>query len=490
MTKQWFDVDKAGLSKQAEAHGKGRLVGELVQNALDEVGVTRIDIRLTPVPGHPLADLTVEDDSPEGFRDLAHAYTLFAESYKRANPEQRGQYNFGEKLVLAVCESASISTTKGTVLFTEEGRVEQPRQKRDRGSVFQGRIRLTREEFPEVCDYLRSLLLPDNVTVTFNGDPLLPRRPIRTFEASLETPVADESGVMRLRVRKTQVSIYEALPGEVPALYELGLPIVETGDRWHVSVGQRVPLNRDRDNVRPAYLQAVRVAVLNAAYDMLATDEEATAPWCKLAGSDPGCSDAAIKHLIRLRFGEKVAAPDPSDTEAMRRFVAQGGSIVAGLSKGEWANVKRAGAVLPAGQICPTAKPYSDDPAAKNVTLVPEEKWTDGMRNVAGYARLLAEELMGVKLTVSVVHTTNNFVACYGGGRLDFNVFRLGHHFFEKGITEDVDELLLHEFGHEATGDHLSEEYHEALCRLGARLKRLALEKPDAIRRFMASKAG
>ena len=41
----------------------------------------------------------------------------------------------------------------------DAGRIEKPRQKRERGSVFQGRIRLTREEYPEVCDYLRSLPL-------------------------------------------------------------------------------------------------------------------------------------------------------------------------------------------------------------------------------------------------------------------------------------------------------------------------------------------
>src|SRR5262249_9225063 len=115
--RQWFDVDRAGLGKQAEEHGKGRLIGELVQNALDEAGVTQIAVTLARVPGRPLADLTVEDDAPEGFRDLTHAYTLFAESYKRGNPEQRGQFNLGEKMVLAVCESASISTTKGTVTF-------------------------------------------------------------------------------------------------------------------------------------------------------------------------------------------------------------------------------------------------------------------------------------------------------------------------------------------------------------------------------------
>ena len=119
MTKNWFAVDKAGLGRQAEQHSKGRLIGELVQNALDEVGVTAINITLAQVPARPLADLTVEDDSPEGFKDLSHAYTLFANSYKRDNPEQRGQYNFGEKLVLAVCEGASISTAQWRVSKAE-----------------------------------------------------------------------------------------------------------------------------------------------------------------------------------------------------------------------------------------------------------------------------------------------------------------------------------------------------------------------------------
>src|SRR5271156_5594521 len=145
--------------------------------------------------------------------------------------------------------------------------------------------------------------------------------------------------------------------------------------------------------------------------DLLTTDEEATAAWCKLAGADSRCSDDAIKDLIRLRFGEKVAAPDPSDIEAMKAFQAQGGTIVVGLSKGEWANVKRTGAVLPAGKICPTAKPYSLDPNADPVNVIPPEKWSEGMKNIAAYAEFLGRELMGVLVTVTVVHTTNNFVA-------------------------------------------------------------------------------
>jgi hypothetical protein len=224
--------------------------------------------------------------------------------------------------------------------------------------------------------------------------------------------------------------------------------------------------------------------VLNAAYDLLTTEEEATAGWCKLAGADQRCADEAIKHLVRLRFGEKVAAPDPSDVEAMKRFQSQGGTIVVGLSKGEWANVRRAGAVLPAGQICPSAKPNNDDPDTEGVKVIPEERWTEGMRKIVAYAVFLARELMGVSLVVSAVHTTNNFAACYGSGRLTFNLLRLGHRWFEQGASEDVDALLIHEFGHEYSGDHLSSDYHEALCKLGATLKRLALEKPEAVRSF------
>ena len=69
-----------------------------------------------------LAKVVVDDNSPVGFRDLSHAYTIFAESYKRGNPELRGQFNFGEKLFLSLCRTATISTTTGTVTFDDQGR--------------------------------------------------------------------------------------------------------------------------------------------------------------------------------------------------------------------------------------------------------------------------------------------------------------------------------------------------------------------------------
>ena len=229
---QWFSVDKSGLGRQAEEQGKARLVAKLIQNGLDEPSVTRIDVTLALVPDAGVADFSVEDDAPEGFRDLSHAWTLFAPSAKRDNPVLRGRFNIGEKLVLSVCDRASITTTKGKVVFDpEEGRIEVPDEKRERGSVFRGHIRMTQQEYTDVCDYLRSLLLPYSIAVTFNGQPILPRKPIHTFTASLETVLADDKGVLRPTVRKTEIGVFEVLPGETASLYELGLPVVASGDK-------------------------------------------------------------------------------------------------------------------------------------------------------------------------------------------------------------------------------------------------------------------
>jgi hypothetical protein len=386
--------------------------------------------------------------------------------------------------VLAICEQACITTTKGTVLFDpEQGRIENSDQTTQRGSIFRGRIRMTQDEYSQVCDFLRSLLLPDAIAVTFNGDKLLPRTPTHTFTASLETQIADDKGVMRPTTRKTKVTLYEPLPGEVPSLYEMGLPIVETGDKWHVNVAQKVPLNKDRNNVPPRYLKAVRTLVLNEMYDRL-SEEDANQDWARQASSDPNCAEEGIKKVLTLRFGDKFAAFDPNDKEAGKNFVAQGGTLVYGpmLSPQEWANAKKAGAIQSAGKLCPSPKPYSQDKDAKDVTVIPPDKRTLGMTKIANYAVFLGKELMDVSVGVTFVNTTNNFAACYGPGDLHFNLFRLGHKWFEQGITEAVDELLLHEFGHQYSGDHLSEEYHEGLCRLGSRLKKLALEKPEAFR--------
>jgi hypothetical protein len=127
--RDWVDVDMDGLRKVLERRGKELAIYELVQNGWDE-NVTKVEVTLTR-PDNGRSELVVADDSPEGFRDLTDSYTMFAESYKKADPEKRGAFNLGEKYVLALCDEAAITTTTGRVTFDENGRRRSGNVKRE-----------------------------------------------------------------------------------------------------------------------------------------------------------------------------------------------------------------------------------------------------------------------------------------------------------------------------------------------------------------------
>jgi len=100
---------------------------------------------------------------------------------------------------------------------------------------------------------LRMLIPPEGVATYVNGDLLPNRIPVRVFQATLPTVVADADGILKRTRRRTSIRVFDPRPGEPPSVYEIGIPVVETGDRWHVDIGQKVPLNMDRDNVQPSY---------------------------------------------------------------------------------------------------------------------------------------------------------------------------------------------------------------------------------------------
>lgn len=488
MTRQdeWLAVDRGGLAKLIEERGRGRIVAELVQNALDEP-ITRVDVTLMPVDGRPLATLRVEDDAADGFKDLSHAWTLFAESYKKPDAEKRGRFNLGEKLVLVLCDEARIESTTGAVLFNADGtRSFYPRRGTERGSVFHGLLRITRADLAEVEAYLHRLLIPPGVVVTVNGCEVASRPPVAEFTGILQTEVARLDGTLYRADRTTTIRVVEPLPGEKPTLFEMGLPIVETGDRWHVDVSQRVPLNFERDNVTPAYLRRLRTLVVNHMHEHL-VEADANASWVRDAAASPDCRPEAVTKIIDLRFGEKRVIYDPSDPEANKRAVAAGYTVIpaGSLGREEWENVRQATAALPAGRVTPSAKPYGDGPGVAKV--VPPGEWTPGMAAVAGYAAFLGRELLGRDIKAIMVQTGNNFLACYELGELHLNLTRLGNGFFDEPDIERIDALLLHELAHECQSDHLSDDFHHEICRLAARLKRLAMEAPQKMRAAMPS---
>lgn len=493
--KNWFEIDRKGLAKLVERRGKVALVFELISNAFDADGTSQVTVTIEPVEGEPHVWLTVTDNAPDGFTDLRHAWTLFAESSRRSHAHKRGRFNLGEKLVLALCKEATIITTTAGVMFDQRGRT-MLKARRQSGSEFSGLARITRAELLDVLTELDKINPPEGVTLTINGKLIQRRTEIAELRAVLPTEIADEEGILRRSRRSTVVRVYEPLEGETPMLYELGIPVVETGDKWHVDIEQKIPLNMDRDNVTPAFLREVRTLVVNHLHDRL-TEHDAAATFVNEALADKNAEPEAVRKALDLKYGTKRAIWDPSDPEANMNLTAQGYALIKGnqLTKEQWQNVKRHDAerTRPAGQIAPTKKALFS-PDGEDV-WVPREKWTPAMRAVVEFTRQASAALLGCSVEVSILSDIRlGYGACYGSQGFVFNLGRLGHQFFdgcsieqhERAYTFEATtalcQLVIHELGHHLEGNHLDERYHETLCSLGAKMTQLALDRPHLFR--------
>jgi hypothetical protein len=104
------------------------------------------------------------------------------------------------------------------------------------------------------------------------------------------------------------------------------------------------------------------------------------------------------------------------------------------------------------------------------------------MERVKQYAQALAKLVLNSNITVTFADDRGWFpAAVYGpSGQLIFNVAQLGKGWFdlaskpESENRERINRLLIHEWGHHYESDHLSSEYHEALCQIGAKLVEIA----------------
>ena len=475
----WLSVDLDGMEQVLRRRGDfAWLLYELLQNAYD-TAATKVDVTVDVVPGRPLVRISVVDDDPDGFRDLTHAYTLYAPSEKKANPTSRGRYNMGEKLVLAFCEAAEVQSTTGTVVFRPDGTRGRGKKLRDVGTEFFGILRLTRDEVDIMLEGTKLLLPP--IPTTINGKLLDVRQPDHVFTHTLPTEIADADVNLRRSARQTAVRVYKTREGEVGRLYEMGIPVVETSDPWTVEIMQKVPLNMDRDNVTPAYLRELRVAVVNETYEDLAP-AHAAATAVKEALGDKRIAVVAINKILTLAHGEKRATVDPRDPESVSTAVSHGHAVLRGgeYTAEQWENIRRAGTAPATSTLFPTPKPYSDNPNATPARFVPEDEWTPAMRGMAEYAADCGWKLLrrAIRVHFEKGRMTSSWAANYSPGELIFNYDRLGKQWFEDGLREGVNDLLIHEYGHQYGSDHLSHTYHEAVTMLGAKLADIALDDP------------
>ncbi len=488
---KWLAISMEGWGKMVAGDPKIRILHELIQNAWDQ-DVTRVEVILESAPnlGRGLARLKVTDNDTRGFADLSDAFTLFAPSRKASEPGKRGRFNSGNKWALAHCTEATLISTTGTVKFLKDGTRQRSQARTEKGSSFAAVVRMTIAEIAEISEQVLLLIPPAGVHTTYNGTEIPERKALLTFNAQLGTVLADPEGALRPTRRQTDVELYLCLPDDQPMLYELGIPVrvLDSGEPYHVNVLQKIPLNTERDNVSPAFLRELRTYVLNHT-SLLLTPEEVKAPWVTEALGDKRVLPGVVVDVIAERFGAKAVAFDPSDQEANHRAAGNDCPVVSGgtFSADAWQNIRKAGALPPAGRKFPTPKVFSDDPDAPTVVLLAESDWTPGIRNVVELAKSLAHELLaGVQISVQIINDPAfGHAACYGKCQLSLNLKALGSAWFDNYATnpEPVLDLLVHEFAHHhAVGSHLADDYHQWATKLGARLAVLALRKPSLFR--------
>jgi len=479
---QRFEVDTEGYAQTVRRRGVSFIPLELIANSWD-TDATEVLVRLEPVPNSPTVELRVIDNHPGGFDDLRDTYTLYKYTKKRKDPNVRGRFNIGEKEVIVLCSEARITSTKGSVYFGKDGGRRNSRQHTKAGTEFWGIIKMTREEMAETLRVLRSVIPPEGVTTTINGEDLYkPYTFLASFEAVLPTELEDGEGNLRPTRRKTEVKVYEVGPqNPEPTLYEMGIPVCTLPeDKWHIDVQQKVPLPRDRDSVSPSYLTKLRVAVVNHMHSLL-TEEDTGEAWVREATGNKDIEEDAFEDVLHKRHGDDLVSRSVDDPEANHAAQAAGYEVLTGrtLSGGEWENAKRFESFEAASKVFPTGRPKG---GAGDLSI-PPEKWTKGMNLVVNFYQAVIPELLTAKVVVRIVRDkANHFNAWYGGRQLTLNLQYLGHAFFDHfpdGNFMEVTDLLIHELGHEYEMDHLSKAYNDALTGLGARLTKLALTDPE-----------
>ena len=454
---------KKDCNKSKSEKDKFFIIKELVSNSFDEdITVCNLWVHKTTQYQSYISCL---DNSKDGFRDLKDSYTMFAPSYKKGIVEKRGRFNVGEKFALAMFKYAHIKSTTGSVKFLDDGSRKRSSIRTVEGTEFYGELKLSWDEIRELKDKARTIIPPVGVKYSVNNEIINRPHTYKFFTENLPTVVSDDEGNLVRSSRNTNIELFKT---DKHFIYEMGIPVVETDIGFSINVDQKIPLNKDRDNVSPSYLKKLKTYVLNHTSSEL-TEEQSKSSWVTEALEDADVD--AVKDVVESRYGEDAVVFDMSDSEANKKAFADDVNVITGGSFNSkvWDNIKRAREehqdfARPSGSVGKYASPTLTG-GAKEI-----DTYTDGMKEVIDYAKELHLYLFNSSCSVSI-HDGNGALATYGRGNLQFSYKMLGKKWFDLANNKQrILELIIHEFGHWYSGDHLSERYYDGLCEIGAKL--------------------
>jgi hypothetical protein len=466
-SKSWFEVDVKGLRALQAGKPKHYILRELIANAFDEnIKICRVFTNF----GEGYAYITVCDDSPEGFKNLRDAYTLFGDTSKRRDVSKRGRYNFGEKCSIVLADCASIKTTKGSVIFSDKGRSENA-DKTESGTIVKITLEMKEKEYDEMLSFIENYLPPKNIVFEVNGKAVRYSEPSFIVEDVLPTQ-NEIDGQLRDTQRRTKIHIHKR---ENNFIYEMGIPIVEVDCPYSIDVQQKVPMSVDRESVKPSYLKQVYAIVLNRVVDDI-EEEKTSESWIRIGSGDKRMTQETMQKLVEKRFGDKVVVANPRDPIANDDALAHGFRVIQGreLSSEEWGNIKEHDLIHSSTEVfgkgnATDAKNYAPD---------------DNMKKVRKLAQKIASTFLGISLSVNFFTSKQASVAAmYGNKTLSFNVSKLGKGFFDPPLSVRTLDIICHETAHER-GMHTEEKYHQCITALAGELTMMALNNPEFFKEF------
>jgi hypothetical protein len=311
----WLAVSTEGFAAMNAGREPAHLVKELVQNALDALGGRGGQILLTAEPTQIPGKLRIScRDNGCGMNNLADIRTVFHTS-KIDSHLQRGRMGRGFKEMLCLAESASVTSGSRRIEFLMEDNRRVTRhvnigdEERVTGALVRMLMPWDVKVIYELEEYFRRLLVPQGVDLQVNGRRIEPRAVAHRIEAKLATELF-EAGRWIRPVRGTVIELIKITDGEVPTVYEMGIPIcpAEWDVPYHADVQHRVPMNPCRDAVASGYLVKLHRACLPLLLAEM-NSEQIRADW--VGSAVPQCDDTIQKEVIRRGFGDDIARSVP-----------------------------------------------------------------------------------------------------------------------------------------------------------------------------------
>jgi len=284
-----FVADPDGWRSQNLDRPPQHLVRELVQNALDEAGVTKLDVLVTYHGSRLGTTVVVVDNAPQGVKDERHLFTIFL-SDKEDSPLKRGRMGRGLKEIISVANKTTIRSMNIDALQFER---KQGGEWSRRTLPKYGRTEVGTEvtcfcrawgkpAAKGIVDFIKRVRAPKNIALNLAFQDLsetdksippvyaqvVPFEAAETYALSLPTviyEVDDGDRKARDRTRDTTVECFSPPPGEKAFIYELGIPVEEApSSPVSMDVQQRVILRERRDTVTDSYRRQLFARVLDA----------------------------------------------------------------------------------------------------------------------------------------------------------------------------------------------------------------------------------